>query len=248
MNATSLIVRGDDFGLCHASNQAICEAFETGLLTCASLVVVTPWLAEAVKLAQQYSEWEIGLQLVLGCPTDGYRWGPVCGAREVPSLVEATGTFPPSLAEAADQEDVARELSAQVERMQACGLRPAYMVYDGADHPFVGATLQRLSERLGVPAWTAAWGIEPLSCGANTGALQAALAALKPGTYLWLTHPTQASPETSSLWADPQAAARYADSIALCNPEVRELLEQRGIERISFRQHLEQRLGTDTDE
>src|SRR5207245_2944163 len=42
MNVISLIVRGDDFGLCHACNQAISEAFEAGLLTCASLVVVTP--------------------------------------------------------------------------------------------------------------------------------------------------------------------------------------------------------------
>ena len=39
--------RVDDFGLCHAANQAVLEAFETGLLTCASLAVVSPWAAEA---------------------------------------------------------------------------------------------------------------------------------------------------------------------------------------------------------
>jgi len=65
MNVISLIVRGDDLGLCHAANEAICEAFETGLLTCASLVVTTPWLAEALRLAHEHPEWEIGLQLVL---------------------------------------------------------------------------------------------------------------------------------------------------------------------------------------
>src|SRR5437868_12631252 len=88
MDLLSLIVRGDDFGLCHAANQAICEAFETGLLTCASLLVTTPWLAEAVTLAQGHAEWELGLQLTLHCPTAGYRWGPVLGAAAVPSLVE----------------------------------------------------------------------------------------------------------------------------------------------------------------
>jgi predicted glycoside hydrolase/deacetylase ChbG (UPF0249 family) len=250
MNAISLIVRGDDFGLCHASNQAVCEAFETGLLTCASLVVVTPWLAEAVKLAQEYSEWEIGLQLVLGSPTGGYRWGPVCGARAVPSLVEPAGTFPPSLAGGAQPEEVARELGAQVERVQACGIRPAYLVYDGADHPVVGTALQQLSERLGVPVWMTSWGIQPLALPEpSANAFEKALASLKPGTYLWLTHPAQASPEISCLWPEPQTAAtRYAETLALCNPEIRALLEQRGIERISFRQHLEERLGTETDE
>jgi predicted glycoside hydrolase/deacetylase ChbG (UPF0249 family) len=250
MNAISLIVRGDDLGLCHASNQAVCEAFETGLLTCASLVVVTPWLAEAVKLAHAYSEWEIGLQLVLGCPTDGYRWGPVCGARTVPSLVEPAGTFPPFLSDAARPEDIARELDAQVERMHACGIRPAYLVYDGADHPLVAAALQQLSERLGVPAWMTAWGVQPFTLPEpRASAFQEALATLKPGTYLWLTHPANASPETWSLWADPETASlRNAQSRALCSPEIRALLEQRGVERISFRQYVEEGLGAETEE
>src|SRR5205823_11997966 len=130
MSAISLIVRADDFGLCHAANQAVCEAFETGLLTCASLVVNTPWMAEAVKLAHEYPEWEIGLQLLLSSPTGGYRWGPVSGAPTVPSLVEPAGTFPPSLSDAAQPHDITRELEAQVERAQACGIRPAYLVYD----------------------------------------------------------------------------------------------------------------------
>ena len=73
--------------------------------------------------------------------------------------------------------------------------------------------------------------------------------ALKPGVYLWLTHPMHDSPETWSLWARPEtAAARYAESLALCSPEVRSIVEQRGIERVSFRQYLEECLGAETDE
>jgi hypothetical protein len=250
MNGISLIVRADDFGLCHASNQAVCEAFETGLLTCASLVVTTPWLAEAVKLVHDYPEWEIGLQLVLDSPTTGYRWGPVCSAQTVPSLVESAGTFPPSLSDAAQPEDIVRELDGQVERTQAYGIRPAYLVYDGAEHPLVEAALQQLSERLGVPVWTKAWGVQPLTLPEpSPSAFQVALATLKPGAYLWRTHPVHASPESWAVWADPEtAAARYAESWALRNPEVCALLEQRGIERISFRQYLEERLGTEAEE
>jgi chitin disaccharide deacetylase len=250
LNAISLIVRGDDFGLCHASNQAICEAFETGLLTCVSLVVTTPWLAEARRLAQQHPEWEIGLQLSLHCSTDGYRWGPLSGARTVPSLSEPDGTFSRSLSAAAQPKDIADELDAQVERAQACGIRPAYLEYDGADHPAVEASLQRLSERLGAPARMTAWGVEPaVLCGSTEKEFDDSLAALKPGTYFWVTHPAHASPETWALWDGTEtAAARYTEAQALCSAELRWLLDQRGIERISFRQHLEERLGTETEE
>jgi predicted glycoside hydrolase/deacetylase ChbG (UPF0249 family) len=250
MGVISLIVRGDEFGLCHAANQAICEAFETGLLTCASLLVTTPWLAEACRLIREHPEWEIGLQLSLRCLTDGYRWGPVSGARAVPSLIDPQGAFPPVVPDAARPEDIARELDAQVERAQACGVRPAYLEYDGADHFAVEPVLQQVSERLGVPARMTAWGVEPVALsGLSEKAFDETLAALKPGTYLWLTHPAHAAPETSALWDKPKMAAnRYADSLTLCSAEVRSLLNQRGIECISFRQHLEERLGTETEE
>jgi chitin disaccharide deacetylase len=250
MGVISLIVRGDDFGLCHATNQAICEAFETGLLTCASLIVTTPWLAEACQLTREHPEWEIGLQLSLHCLADGYRWGPVSGARTVPSLIERQGTFPAFVSDAARPEDIASELDAQVERAKAYGVRPAYLEYDGGDHPVVDAVLRQLSERLGVPARMTAWGVEPVAlCGLSERAFEDALTVLKPGTYLWLTHPAHASPETWAIWGRPEtAAARYAATLALCSAQIRSLLDQRGIECISFRQHLEERLGTETEE
>lgn len=250
MSSISLIVRGEEFGLCHAANQAIAEAFETGILTCASLVVTTPWLAEAQALAHEHPEWELGLQLTLHSPTGGYRWGPVSGAAQVPSLVESSGVFAPQLSPAARSEDVSREVDAQVERALACGLRPAYLEFDGADHPAVEAALQQWSTRLGAPARMATWGIHALALPEpSERALHDTLSALKPGVYLWLTHPAHDAPETWALWEGPEmASARYAESLALCSPEVRALLDQRGVERISFRQYVEQRLGADTDE
>src|SRR2546421_11418545 len=106
MEGISLIVRADDFGLCHAANQAILEGFETGLLTCASLAVVCPWVAEAATLAHGHPEWEIGVQLMLTCPAAGCRWGPVAGAAAVPSLADATGAFPARLPAAARARDL----------------------------------------------------------------------------------------------------------------------------------------------
>src|SRR5919201_2124624 len=128
MNRLSLIIRADGFGLYHAANQAVCEAFETGLLTCASLAVVMPWAAEAAALARAHPGWEIGLQLVLTCSGAGCRWGPLAGAGTVPSLVEPTGTFAPVVPAGARAEEIEQELRAQVDRARAWGLIPAYLV------------------------------------------------------------------------------------------------------------------------
>src|SRR5262249_17728119 len=143
MNDISLIVRADSFGLCHAANQAVCEAFETGVLTCASLVVAAPWAAEAVALAREHPEWEVGLRLMLHCPTAGCRWGPVAGAGVVPSLVEAGGMFRPGLADTATEGDVVRELEAQGARARALGLTISFLECDEASRPLVGPALHR---------------------------------------------------------------------------------------------------------
>ncbi|HEV3258304.1 MAG TPA: ChbG/HpnK family deacetylase [Gemmataceae bacterium] len=252
MDLISLIVRGDDFGLCHAANQAVWEAFETGLLTCASLAVTGPWWAEAVALARDHPEWEIGWQLGLRCPTSGCRWGPVAGATTVPSLVDATGALAAVLPATADPDEITRELEAQIEKAGRWGLQPAYLEYDGDPHPVVDQQLQRLSERLGAPAHMTAWAIQRVSlpvAPGTTRALLDVLAALVPGVHLWVTHPAQDSPETWALWADDDTArTRHEDFLALSSPEVLAQVRARAIELISFRQHLETRLGTQPDE
>ena len=253
MDTISLIVRGDDFGLSHAANQAIWEAFETGLLTCASLAVTGPWVAEAVDLARSHPEWEIGLQLGLSCRTASCRWGPVAGAAAVPSLVGPTGAFAPVVPAGARPEHIVRELDAQVDRARAWGLEPAYLEYDGAPHPAVEEEVHRLSERLGAPARMSGWGVQPLVLPPSTPpgeqAFSQALAALTPGVHLWVTHPAQDSPETWGLWPDDETArSHHAEALALCSPELAALVRRRGIELISFRQHLETRLGTEADE
>jgi predicted glycoside hydrolase/deacetylase ChbG (UPF0249 family) len=254
MGAISLIVRADDFGLCHAANQAVLEAFETGILTCASVVVVSPWVAEAAALVGEHPEWEIGLQFVLHCSTAGCRWGPVVGPGAVPSLVEATGTFPPNLPAAADPADFVREIIAQFQRARAWGISPAYLEFDGEAHPAADSAFKELSKRFGVPARMTAWGVRPLklpSLAEKSGeeALRDVLTSLVPGTSLWVARPAHDSPETWGLWPDGASArARQADALALCSAALEALVRQHGIELISFRQYLEERLGTEAEE
>jgi predicted glycoside hydrolase/deacetylase ChbG (UPF0249 family) len=253
MDGIALIVGGDHFGLAHAANQAIEEAFETGMLTCASLAVVSPWAAEAVVLAGKHPEWELGLQLQLHSPTAGCRWGPVAGAAAVPSLVATTGHFHPTIPTTATADDVVRELEAQVDRALAWGIKPAYLGYVSSPHPAVEETLPRLSERLGAPARMTDWGIQPLRVGSSEepfsiAGLLEALRNLTVGTYLWVTHPAQETPETWAIWGEETAGVYQREALALGDPGVCIVLRERGISLVSFRQHLETRLGTEPDE
>ena len=46
-----LVVQGDDFGMCHAVNTGVAEAFTNGILSQASTMVACPWFDEAAALA-----------------------------------------------------------------------------------------------------------------------------------------------------------------------------------------------------
>jgi hypothetical protein len=249
MDGVFLIVRADDFGLCHAANQAVCEGFEAGILTCASLAVVGPWVAEAADLIHAHPEWEIGLQLMLHCDTAGCRWGPVAGPAAVPNLVDATGNFLPQLSAAAAPEEIARELQAQVDRAKAWDFHPCYLEYPAEATPAVTAVLHQLSERLGLPARMADWGLQFLlnDQSSSPANLPAALDRLSPGHHLWVVRPAWDSPETWGLWPDDQARRRQADAQALGDPDVLACIRRRGIELIGFRELVEDRVGSPAD-
>lgn len=247
MSTTSLLVRADDLGLCHAANQAISEGLEVGVLTSAALTVAAPWAAESVDLVREHPTWEIGLQLSLTCSTLGCRWGPVAGAAAVPSLVMPTGTFHRTLPAHANADDISLELHAQVGRAHAWGLTPAYLESEEENHLAVAAVLQQLRRQLGLPprmmgSALVALTLPPeLVLETRETALMNALAALAPGTHLWVTHPAQDSPETWGLWPYATTQHRQGDLLAVCSAAVRALLRQRGIPLVSYRQFLDAR-------
>src|ERR1700694_4949490 len=116
-----LVVQGDDFGMCHAVNSGIEEAFVAGILTQASIMAACPWVDESLAMAVRLGI-PVGLHQTLTCDWDRLRWGPLTfGA----SLAGGDGIFPPTVAEAAagaDVEEAVDELLAQVGRVTAAGL------------------------------------------------------------------------------------------------------------------------------
>lgn len=119
------IVHADDIGFCHAANVGAFEALDAGPVTCGSVMVPCPWFAESVELAKQRPGVDLGVHLTLNCEYEAYRWGPALGAEAVPSLVDADGGMPRTIAEVAERarpEEVELELRRQIELALAAGI------------------------------------------------------------------------------------------------------------------------------
>src|SRR5262249_16864021 len=188
-------------------------------------------------------EWEIGLELNLTCKTTGCRWGPVAGPLAVPGLVEPTGTFPMFVAPGAKREEILAEFTAQLERARAWGISPSFLEFDAEAGLEIEGLMRSFSEQVGLPAQLTSWGVSPLALPDALEQAEGMLQGLAPGVYLWSTRPAQCSPETWALWGETVAERCQRDYEYLCNPQLRQILDRLGIELISFRQHVEARLG-----
>jgi hopanoid biosynthesis associated protein HpnK len=183
-----LIVCADDFGLDTAVNEAVAIARRDGILTCASLMVGAPAVADAVARARQDPALRVGLHIVLA---DGRA---VLPPSEIPDLVDGSGAFDDNMARAGVRffflprvrRQLAREIRAQFEAFRATGL-----ALDHANahkhfhlHPTIAALIIRIGRDYGlkavrVPAEPMALlhraGLEPVSLRARIGTILLAL-------------------------------------------------------------------------
>ena len=79
------IFNADDFGISKGVNAAIVKAHREGIWNSASLMINQKYAAEAVKLAKEMPELEMGLHVNL---TNEY---PAASAQEIPLLVDGQG-------------------------------------------------------------------------------------------------------------------------------------------------------------
>ena len=79
------IFNADDFGISKGVNAAIVKAHREGILNSASLMINQKYAAEAVKLAKEMPELEMGLHVNL---TNEY---PAASEQEIPLLVDGQG-------------------------------------------------------------------------------------------------------------------------------------------------------------
>jgi predicted glycoside hydrolase/deacetylase ChbG (UPF0249 family) len=152
-----LILNADDFGLTRGVNRAIAELHAAGALTSATLMANGPAFDDAVSIARAHPTLGVGCHIVL---TDGT---PVSHPADIPSLIGTDGkTFRPSLADfllavlrgRVDEEDIAREAAAQVQRLQRAGIDVTHLDTHKHTHilPGVARPLLFVAARAGVGA------------------------------------------------------------------------------------------------
>jgi predicted glycoside hydrolase/deacetylase ChbG (UPF0249 family) len=161
-----LIINADDFGLTTGINRAVAELHQANALTSATLMATGPAFDDAVAITHANPTLGVGCHIVL---TDGT---PASPPQTIPTLLGPDGnTYRPSLADFVHsvlrgkirEEDIEREATAQVEKLQRAGIHITHLDTHKHSHlfPAVARPLLRVAERLSIksirspfePAW-----------------------------------------------------------------------------------------------
>jgi chitin disaccharide deacetylase len=131
-DARLLILNADDFGMCHAVNQAIFGVLQAGVVRSTTLMVPCPWAIHAMQYLAEHSEIHFGVHLTVIGDGYTYRWRPLISKEKVPSLVDQAGYFYnfDHMAEFLAQVDLDQlemEFRAQIETVLAAGLHPTHL-------------------------------------------------------------------------------------------------------------------------
>ena len=256
--APEVLLRLDDVGMNHSVNLAVEKVAATGMPFSVSVLFACPWYQEAVEILKKYPQVAVGVHLALNSEWRNYRWGPVLGKGGVPSLVDSVGYFLPSreafLASRYDLGEVERELSAQVERALASGLRITYVdAHMGMAEatPQLREVQERVAKKYGLgismhfgESYFTLWG-EPV--GSKTSALLARLAKpARDSVNLIEVHVAERTPEMEVIF-DMNAPAqnapnagvvahRKAELETMLSPELAELVRSGKIRLVTYRE------------
>ena len=125
-----LVVHADDLGMAHSVNRAIFEALEKGWVSSASILVPCPWFPEVARWARAHPDADLGIHLALTSEWTSFRWRPLSGPAEVPSLLDPDGYLPlveTTAAAKAVPAEAEKELRAQVDAARAAGVHLTHL-------------------------------------------------------------------------------------------------------------------------
>jgi len=125
-----LIIHADDIGMSHSVNRASFAVMKAGLVRSGSVMVPCPWILEALQLATESPELDLGVHLTLNSEWRNYRWAPVSPAALVPGLIDPQGYLwrdTSEIVSRATDAEVEQEMRAQIERALALGFKPSHL-------------------------------------------------------------------------------------------------------------------------
>jgi len=131
-DARLLIINADDFGMCHAINTGILQAFGAGLVQSTSLMTPCPWALHAINILKENPDISFGVHLTLICEMVNYKWGSLTSREKVPSLHDETGYFyhddrMSEFLAVVKLDEIEIEYRAQIEMVLETGLKPTHL-------------------------------------------------------------------------------------------------------------------------
>jgi len=262
--AQQLLVRGDDIGSSHAANIGVIKSYTDGIQRSAELMIVTPWVPEAVKMLKDNPGLDVGLHITLTSEWENIKWRPLT---HCPSLTDEHGYFLPfvfpnathhgkSLMERKESiklSEVEAELRAQIELTKQ--MLPTVTHLSGhMGWAFVSPEISALADRLakeydlpffdgnpevgqkyGLTSMPVRWGLPPKE---REAAFIEALDKLEKGkTYLYVEHPAAGGDEMKAIGHvgyENVSEDRQAVLELFTNPVIKEIIEKKGIRLISY--------------
>lgn len=256
----NILIRCDDWGMCHSVNMAAKEVLGKGFPVSASVMFACPWYQEAVDILKQYSNVSVGVHLTLNAEWKNYRWGSVAGASRVPSIVDSLGYFFPTRAKLfgnnPNLKEIETELRAQIERAIHSGIKIDYVDYH------MGAAVQTLETRKIVEKLAGEYhlaisryfdevdveGVYDADIDKKLDTLLSKTKALKPGgTKLFVFHigidnaELGALQDYNSFGPKHMSKHRQAELNALLSPQFQEMIHSSKFRLINYRQLIKEK-------
>jgi hypothetical protein len=256
----NLIIHADDIGMCHSANKTSIEAYEKGVVSSGSLMVLCPWFMEAAAYFRNHPEFDVGVHVTLTSEWQFYKWSPVAPKEKVPGLVGKDGFMyrtSDEVVEHTSGREVETEIRAQIERALEFGIKPTHLdTHMGTVHykPEYLDAYVGLAEEFGIPVLLHEVTPElkqrllhlvpimPQYVGFSgqgsfndrkIGSLRM-LENLKPGVYETILHLSGDDEEIKAI-IGPDAHLRHEEYLIFSDPEIRQVMKKREIRLIGWR-------------
>ena len=260
-DARLLIINADDFGMCHAVNEAVIRSLQKGVLRSTTLMVPCPWALHAMHFLADHPEFPFGIHLTVISDWVDYRWGPLTPKEKVPSLINELGYFynfermPEFLAQVR-LEQLELEFRAQIEAVLGTGLKPTHLDWHSlriggrTDIPAVMLKLAReygLALRVAGGSWIErvqsqglptsdydfldSYLLDPIEKSARYAQM---LRELPAGLSEWAVHPGLDTPELLAIEHEGRHF-RQADYDFLMSQEASDIVKEEGIILLDYR-------------
>jgi predicted glycoside hydrolase/deacetylase ChbG (UPF0249 family) len=262
-SAQQLIIRCDDMAFAHASNVATIKCYTDGIEQSAEIIIIAPWVPEAVQLLKEHPGLDAGLHVAFSSEWEWLKWRPLT---HCPSLTDENGYFLPSavpsagypgksLMERKDKiniNEVEAELRAQIELAQRLipHLTHISVHMDAAKvSTEIAEVFDRISNEYGLPfvdgeteKWLKiegihlTWGLSPNERKRQFIETLGKLEQEK--TYLYLEHPAMDGDEMRAVWHigyENVADDRQGVVDMLTDPVVKKIIADKGIKLISYK-------------